>query len=258
MKKMNKILLFINVICWLSGSVYANDNEARTLFESSRQKLVLNNIRMSVDLLTTNGKGQSKSKQLDVVYGKFNDLKKVMVEFTGPEKVKGTKILATDYPDKRGLIEIYMPATGKVQKIRANQHNMRIMDSEIPIEQFRAMVTSELCFTMLEKDNYQGVACQKIKIENSNDTDYEIIYISSDDKLILHIDKYDKRNELLIETEFADYKKIENSSKTFYYPEEIKVKNLKSGKSSELKVRDMAVLNHVEPGDFVIQSEQTL
>ncbi len=80
---------------------------------------------MNLDLETFGGKGESKSKSLIVSFAEFDQKKKVMIEFVAPENVSGTKILTTDYPNKKGIIEIYMPATGKIQRIRANWCNLK-------------------------------------------------------------------------------------------------------------------------------------
>lgn len=231
----------------------ASNKDARSIFEESRQKLVLKNISLSINLTTSNNKGQSKIRMIDITYAEFDELKKVLFEFTGPENIKGTRILATDFPDKRGVIEIYMPSTGKVQKVRANQRNMRIMGSEIPIEQFRTFINAETTFLMLDNEIFNGTNCYRVKVTNNADNDYEIAYISIDNELLLHIDKFDSKDNLLSQTDLSDYQVLNNNSKNVY-PQQIKVSNHKSGKTSVINVLQMNALTNMDIEKFNLES----
>jgi hypothetical protein len=133
---MKSILSFI-IAMTIFLSLSANDkSEAKRLIESAQNKLQLKNIHLNMELETFDNKGEGKFKNLLVSFAEFENEKKVLIEFLAPEKVSGTKILTTKPNDKKGIIEIYMPSTGKIQKIRANQRNLKIMGSEIPIAQF--------------------------------------------------------------------------------------------------------------------------
>lgn len=228
-----------------------NNTDAQKVFENSKNKLSLKNIHLVFDLESFDGKGNSKTKALSVSFAEFGPEKKVMVEIIAPQDIKGTKILTTDYPDKQGLIEIYMPSTGKIQKIKANQHNLKIMGSEIPIDQFSSTIGSDNQFTLLGKAPSDGVKCHKIKIQKHNKKGYEIAFVSIDKEYLLRIEKYDEQNKMINLIKLCEY--IEKSLSTQkVYPKEISVKNFKTGKSSNMKIRNIEILKKVDIRDFTL------
>jgi len=246
---MKKIILIISATI-LMFNVFADDNvEAKRLIENSQKKIALKNILLNLDLETFDSKGRSKSKSLIVSFAEFEQQKKVLVEFIAPENVLGTKILTTDYPNKQGIIEIYMPSTGKIQTIKSNKRNLKIMGSEIPISQFSTALETDYNFSFAGKELINEILCHKVKVENPDKKDYGIVFISIDDEHLLRVEKYDVRNKLLSLTELSDYIKIENSVNKVY-PQKVKVKNYKTGKSSNLKVNNVTYLSRVDIEDF--------
>jgi hypothetical protein len=229
----------------------SDDVKAKKLFENSKQKLSLKNVSMDLDLEILDKKGNLKSKSLSVAFAEFNQEKKVMIEITAPEKVKGTKILTTNYLDKKGIIEIYMPATGKIQKFRANNRNLKLMGSEIPITQFSSIVDSDYSFSLLENSELSGIICHKIRVDKPDDNEYGIAYISVKDGYLLRVEKYDSKDQLQSLTELSDYIKVKNSEGKFY-PKLIQVSNFKSGKSSNMKVRSLKYIQNVNTANFQI------
>lgn len=241
--------MFIGVNSLFAAS--SDDVKAKQLFENSKQKLSLKNVSLDLDLEIIDKKGNIKSKSLSVAFAEFNQEKKVMIEITAPEKVKGTKILTTNYQDKKGIIEIYMPATGKIQKFRANNRNLKLMGSEIPITQFSSIIDSDYSFTLLENAKVNGIMCYKIRVQKPEELEYGIAYISVKEEYLLRVEKYDSKDQLQTLTELSDYMKVTNSESKFY-PQLIHVSNFKSGKSSNMKVRSLEYVQNVNIASFQI------
>ncbi|WP_299576592.1 outer membrane lipoprotein-sorting protein [uncultured Sunxiuqinia sp.] len=253
---MKKIIILLCLTFSLFSASATDTMEAKKLFEHSTQKLSLQNIRLVLDLETFDGKGNCKTKELTVSYAQFDDERKVLIELLAPENVMGTKIVTTDYPDKKGIIEIYMPATGRVQKIRANQRNLKIIGTEIPIEQFKSAIDKDFEFTFLEKTDLNDTHCQKIKIQSPEEKGYRIAFVSIDKEQLMSIEQYDIKGKLVGVTEFSNYIEVANSNAKFF-PQMILVKNLKSGKSSDLKVRQVNHLSQVNSDDFILTPTQS-
>ncbi|MDA3953385.1 MAG: outer membrane lipoprotein-sorting protein [Bacteroidales bacterium] len=255
---MKRSILIISSILFVFITV-ANDNiNAKELFEASKLKLSIANVHLILDLETFDKKGNRKSKVLEVSYATFDQLKKVKIEFIAPENIMGTKIITTEYPDKKGLIEIYMPSTGRVQKIRASQSNLKIMGTEIPIAQFSSTINSDFDFTHIGSEVVNGLQCYKIKVQNPNGKgDYGIAFISKDKEQLYRVEKYDSQSKLIILTELLEYTKINNSS-NIVYPQRIFVKNFKTGKSSNMNIRNMNFLEKVTIEDFKLSTKTLL
>lgn len=250
---MNKLYLLFSTLLFTLFTI-ANDNvEAKRLIENSQKKLSLKNVHLRMELETIDKMGQSKSKTLIVSFAEFGEEKKVMIEFVAPDKVSGTKILTTNYPNKKGIIEIYMPSTGKIQKIRANQRNLKIMGSEIPINQFNKIIDAELNFSLLGKEMINGTECHKIKVEKQGSKDYGIAFVSVEKEQLLRVERYNVQDKLQSLTELVDYMEVSNSESKVY-PSVVRVKNFKTGKSSNMKVRDVNYLTKVNIEDFKLSS----
>lgn len=246
--------LFVGANSLLASTI---DNvKAREFFENSKQKLSLKNVCLDLDLEILDKKGNIKSKSLSVAFGEFNQEKKVMIEITAPDEVKGTKILTTNYLDKKGIIEIYMPATGKIQKFRANNRNLKLMGSEIPITQFSSIVESDYSFSLLGNTNLNGISCHKIKVLKPDEDEYAIAFVSVKEEYLLRVEKYDSKDQLQSLTELSDYMKVNNSNGKFY-PKLIRVSNSKSGKSSKMKVRSLEYVQKMNDADFQIISNKS-
>ena len=248
---MKRIITFFSAMTVIF-SLWANDKpEAERLIESAQNKLQLKNIHLNMELETIDKKGNLKSKNLLISFAEFDKEKKVLIEFLAPGKVSGTKILTTKPQGKKGIIEIYMPSTGKIQKIKANHRNLKIMGSEIPIGQFGKIVEGELNYTLLEKETINGIECHKVKIEEQGSKEHRIVFISIEKEYLLRVEKYVAQNKLVSFTDLSDYMEIGNSALKVY-PKNIYVKNLKSGKSSNMKLLNVNILSNAELKDFIL------
>ena len=250
MKKLLTYTLFILVCCSFADSGFT----AKQLINSSKSKLALKNVHLALELVTTDNKDKSKTKELTVDFAEFGEQKKVKIEITAPDHVSGTKIITTDYPNKKGLIEIFVPATGKIQRIKANKFNMKIIGSEVPINQFSNIIGGDFNFKKEGIILIDDEECYKIKIENSESKSYGIAYISVQDQYLLRLEQYNTNNKLLKITELSDYIKITNS-KDKYYPKHISVKNMRNSKSSRMLIREVKYLSQLNLEDFELTAD---
>lgn len=242
------------IVTFLAGMHigFAADNvEAKRLIENSQNKLSLKNVHLNLEMETIDKKNVSKSKRLMVTIGEFGEERRVMIEFVSPEKVSGTKILTSQSPNGSDIIEIYMPSTGKVQKIKANQRNVKIMGSEIPVSQFSNIIESDFNFDLLGKEVIEGKECHKIKIDKVGKKEYGIAYVSVEKELLLRVERYNSKDKLITVTDLSEYLEVNNSDKKVY-PGKINVKNIKTGKLSNVKVHEVSYLTQVDIEDFQI------
>jgi hypothetical protein len=254
---MKKLIAFGILFTALLNAVTASDAvEARQLFFASKAKLALKNVHLILDLKTFDGRGKSKTKSLDIAFAEFNKEKKVLVKITAPDNVKGTKILTTDSPDKKGIVEIYMPATGKIQKIKASKRNLKIMGSEIPLAQFSNIVEAGFKFSLLGKDDLDGTLCYKIKLESPDAKEYGVAFVSVKDKNLLQLEQYNSRGEMATLTKFSNYVEVSNTSGK-YYPRFISVKNLKTGERSDMKILRANYISDISINDFSLANSNS-
>ncbi|MCF6357198.1 MAG: outer membrane lipoprotein-sorting protein [Draconibacterium sp.] len=250
---MKKTILLITVVIIVLHVSASSNSEAKKIFESCKQKMSFKNVSMILDLETFDKRGNKKTKEMTVSFAEFDRQKKVLIEFTSPELITGTKIVTTDYSNQKGIIEIYSPATGRVQKIKANQHNLKIMGSKIPISQFSWLDESGFSFTSLGNEQFNGVNCHKIKIEKSGEKEYTIAFISAVNEYLLRIQKYDRNGQIISITELSDYFNVNGASKKVY-PQKISIANIKTGEKTNMEVHEVNILSKVSIDDFTLEA----
>lgn len=251
---MGKKLFIIAFLFSAFAAQAAGNVDAQKILEKSKQKLALINVHLVLELETSDAKGNEKGKSMDVTFAEFGTEKKVMVEVTAPENLNGMKILTTDFEDKKGIIEIYMPATGKIQKIRASQRNIRMLGSEIPINQFSAALDADFDFNLIGEKMINGENCYEIMIGKEGEKTYELAYVTVETEQLIRLDAYVSGDKLATRTDMTGYMKVVGTSSKMY-PQEIKVQNFKNGKSSLLRVKQVDYLNNVSQDDFQLVSK---
>ncbi|MFO7999981.1 MAG: outer membrane lipoprotein-sorting protein [Marinilabilia sp.] len=223
--------------CFLLGLITSagaqNGTDAGQIFEESVKNLSLKNVRGALDLQTTDEKGNKKNRELSVIFAEFGPQKKVMIEITAPENVKGTRILATDFPDKEGIIQVYMPASGKIQKYRATKSNLKRVGKNIPVNHFSNAKYSEYEAEMMGQEIYNDIECYKIHLQVPGETEHRIAFVSKEKEQLLRMEEYDEQNELIAFTELSEYFETDIPDHK-YYPRKVHIKDIKSGKVSEM------------------------
>ncbi|WP_291862748.1 outer membrane lipoprotein-sorting protein [Marinilabilia sp.] len=242
------ILLFC-----LLGMFNTGDKEqknAKETFEIAVKKLVLKDVRATITLETFDGNGNDKSRTLNVSFAKFDETKKVMIEITAPEDLLGTRILMTDYSDKEGIIEVFLPATGKIRKFRANNRRLKMVDSEIPMNHFSSSAFANYQLLESKQVTINGVDYKKIKLHLPDKSEYLIAYVDVSRELLSRIESYDSGAKLTDITEFTDYRHINSTGNELIFPHKVNVSNPSSGKASVLTINDLKTLKQIQKSDF--------
>lgn len=244
------ILLF----CLLGIVNPANGAEkhTKTAFENAVKKLALKDVQAQITLKTTDAGGNSILRKLNVSFGDFEKTRKVMIQITAPEDLKGTQILTTHFIDKsrKSTIEIFLPSTGKIRKFRANNRKLKIPGTEIPINHFSSAAFDDYLISIEEKDIFNGRQVQKIKLHLPGNDEYMVVYLDLQAERLYRIKSYDKNENLTSNTEFTDYRHTEPSEIENCFPYKVLVHNPISGKTSELTVSKINQLTQIRDADF--------
>ena len=255
MKQTSIIVLIFFLL--VSYSFAKPGTDAKQIFKNSKRNLSLINVHLFMDVKTFDKKGIEKSKSLEVSFAEFNEQKKVLISILAPENMSGMKILSTDYLNKKGIIEIYMPATDKIQKIRAGQHHTKILESGVPINIFRSIVDDNLKYTIIGEETIQGKPCYKIKIGNTEkNREYKIACVSKEQNRLLSLKEFDNRKNIIMSTVMANYQTVTNPKK-LVYPKEIEITNFKTGKRSIVKIKQASYLFNAKIDDFKLNPKNS-
>ena len=244
-------ILFI----YLSGIINpANgaEKQTKTAFENAVKKMALKDVQAQMTLETFDGNGANTLRTLNLSFAQFDDAKKVMIEITSPEDLKGTQILTTHFIDKsrKSTIEIFLPSTGKIRKFRANNRKLKIPGTEIPMNHSSSAAFDDYLISEEEKDNFNGREVQKIKLQLPGNAEYLVAYLDVQAELLYLIKSYDNKGNLTSTTEFTDYRHTESSEIDNHFPHKVHVYNPISGKTSELTITKLSQLSQIRNSDF--------
>lgn len=253
---MKKALLFALLMITLSPARAGYNSEARKIFEESRQKMTLRNVSMVLDLISADRHGNTKSRTLAVTIAELGSRKKVLIEFTAPESVRGTKIVTTYDTTRKGIIEIYTPATGRIQKLRASRRNLKVMGSKIPISRIGQTIDLNFNFSQLGTTQVEGTTCYKIRLQKTGKKEYLIAYISTAERYLLRLEKYDMNDQLTSVTVMSGYFRV-NGAGSKVYPRHIIIRDLKTNEAITMNIHKAVVPERINPDVFTLSPAGT-
>jgi hypothetical protein len=244
-------LLFIYLLGIINPANGA-EKQTKTAFENAVKKLALKDAQAQITLKTTDARGSSILRNITVSFGDFEKTRKVMIQITGPEDLKGTQVLTTHFIDKsrKSTIEIFLPSTGKIRKFRANNRKLKIPGTEIPMNHFSSAAFDDYLISEEEKDNFNGREVQKIKLQLPGNAEYLVAYLDVQAELLYRINSFDNKGNLTSDTEFTDYRHPEFYTSENHFPYKVHVYNPTSGKTSELTITKLSQLTQIRDSDF--------
>jgi len=214
MKTKLPIILFI----LLTAPLVRAQDSAKEIFLNATELISTENIEMTMTIDETNSKGQSKTKELTVLKGKFGDEERTKVTWQKPERAKGTTIIITQLPSETGTIEVYTPSNGKTRKLKATDSNMKMIGTGFGSINIANYDAENLKYEMLNDTLINSKPCHQIKVSGSGteDNSSAILLIQKDVNYILQFARFDEKNKTLSLTKISDYKKVEGPSDKMY------------------------------------------
>lgn len=248
---MKRILLIFCILTGLFDS-HAQGTEAGPgeIFENAVRSLSLNNARMQMTMKTTDQKGNSKIRELQSTFASVDDTKQVMIEITAPDNLKGTKVLSTHRPDEQGVVQLYMPSTGKTRKFRANRRNLERMGNNIPIGHFTTNSYAGYKAISIGKEQLDGTECHKIHLRpEGEENTYGIAFVTVENKQLVRIEQYDQNAQITGLTELSEYQAT-NVPGNKLYPRQINIRKTNSSESTEITITGINPIPNPEELNF--------
>ncbi len=175
---------------------------------------------------------KSISYENKVNNGKDGD--KSLMEFISPLDVKGTKFLSHEKINKNNNQWLYLPALKRVKRINSKNKSGSFMGSEFSYEDISSREILKYTYSSkVDKAEVDGISCyvyERFPKDKNSGYSKEIIYVNKSKFLILKIEFFDKKNELLKTARYYDYKKINNT----YRVKKIFMKNHQNLKATTL------------------------
>lgn len=240
------------LLLFLSIPSFGQDT-AETIFKKASDKLLLNNMELSITIKETSRSKQVKEKNFNVLMAKFGMVEKTKTVIQKPLLAKGVTIVITNYPKKVGLIEIFTPANGKIRKLKATPQNMERVGASSPLSNYTSKDPNDLNFKLIGKQQLDDKSCYLIMVTEKMDTNGAKAEFLIDEESfhILQIASYDTSGNKSITTltDFQDIKDFKGK----VYPMHIVTKLMKDGEEKDMKVLSLTIRSDVKEEDFKIQ-----
>ncbi|TCO07442.1 outer membrane lipoprotein-sorting protein [Natronoflexus pectinivorans] len=246
---MNRLILIIAALLFCNFWSLQSQTP-KELFRESLEKIARQNIHLEIELESTNRRGNSRVREMDVFTSNIDDVRYVKVELLSPDEVKGVKIVTSGSEENRGTVEIFMPATGRVQRLRSYD-NPTVMGSEIPLDQLNFDAYKNYGFSMETREMLNGLEHHKLKLESTDDEGWFYVWISVDEVLLNRIERFNAAGVKSMVTEMSDYHVVSHHSGALF-PGEIQSTNLQSNEQSVMRIRSVQPILNPSKEDYTL------
>ncbi|MEZ5530092.1 MAG: outer membrane lipoprotein-sorting protein [Porticoccaceae bacterium] len=176
---------------------------------------------------------------------------KSLVLFSTPKDIEGTALLSHAKildPDDQWL---YLPALKRVKRISSKNKSGPFVGSEFAFEDFTASELNKFSYKYLRQEPCGDLQCDVVerypRYENSGYTK-QVSWVDTTEFQIRKIEFYDRRDSLLKELVFEDYRKYDDK---FWRPHRLSMKNLQTNKSTDLVYGEYKFGVGLTDNDFV-------
>lgn len=140
---------------------------------------------------------------------------KSLMEFKTPLDVKGTKFLTHEKIKKNNNQWLYLPALKRIKRITSKNKSGSFMGSEFSYEDISSREPSKYTHSkQFQEEKLNGIDIYKYerypKDKNSGYSK-QILYVDKNKFVVLKIEFYDKKKELLKTAVYSGYKKIKDT-----------------------------------------------
>jgi len=250
---MLRIYLYMLFIIWCLPVI--GQDEAASVFSKATNRILTNNMEMSIHQKITDKKGRVKEKAFDVLLANFGDEEKTKMTMLKPERAAGITIILTKTPDDEGIIEVYTPANGKTRKMMATPKNIKMVGSDFFISNYSSKKKEDLEIKLLEKQEIDGKMCYKLEIEdkvNSNGGKAELI-VEQESFHIIQIITYNEKGEKSTISKLSDFEAVQGIKNKFQ-PMLITTDNLQDKQQTEIRIVEITPKNNLTAEEFMIDA----
>lgn len=192
---------------------------------------------VDMTMVLRNAAGQESSRSMSFTTLEMPDESvgdKSLVLFSIPRDIEGTALLSHAKildPDDQWL---YLPALKRVKRISSRNKSGPFVGSEFAFEDFTASELNKFSYKYLREEPCGELQCDVVerypRYENSGYTK-QISWVDTTDYQIRKIEFYDRRDSLLKELKFEDYRKYDGK---YWRAHRMAMKNLQTNKSTDL------------------------
>lgn len=250
------LLIAIQAHAAISADDIMNKNEAARRVSS---------MEANAELVT---KGEGGEKKKDFEWWRELTPDKVhyntLTRFKTPAEVRGEGILFKEKGGGDTDVKMYLPSFKKIRRVESQQQSGSFMGSEFSYSDIATPKAADYKYKLLRTEpcpNDKAVQCYVIESTPANDTvkdstgtSRSVKWVRADNFMDTKGEYYDQNGALWKRMEATNIKKVDPANNK-WLAYDIKMDNLKNGKSTELSLKDVKVNHDIKDSTF---SEQNL
>jgi hypothetical protein len=224
---------------------------------SSRDKAITGSLSAKISLLITEKNGSTRIRTISMVTKSYPDgSEKRSIKFLEPADVKGTSMLITDNKTSADEMWIFLPALNKTRRIVSTERGKNFMSSEFTNADMSSPAPSD--FTNMHAPNsgenntwvIESIPADNVKVDEYGYSK-KISYIGKGDLTVKKIEFYNFENKLFKILEIRSVQPLEGGR---YLVKDMLARNLINGRSSEMKMDNIAVNARIDDSIFSLQN----
>jgi len=229
-------------------------DDPKMIFTRALDQMMTDHMELSMDIETTDEKGQIKKKSYDILMAKFGEVEKTRMVMQKPERAKGVTVVITNSPGETGLIEVYTPANGKVRKMKATPENMDQVGSNLILSSLTSLNREDLSHALEGMQEVDGKNCYTLKVNDNSDSkgmNAEFLVEESTYHLvqILFFDDKEKNTSITTLSDFQSIAGVEGKIQAM----QIDTKDMEENTQTRMQVLQIAHRPDLKEEDFAIQ-----
>lgn len=161
---------------------------------------------------------------------------KSLLEFLIPKDVSGTKLLTWSVKADDDSQWIYLPAFKKTKRISSSTKSSSFMGSEFTYEDLRSVDIDKFDYKFISEEKKGDDLIWNYEKTPKEKSGYSKQVLKTSQKYMspVEVSYYDRSDSLLKTAVSSDFKSYKVGAKVFWRPNKIIMKNVQTGKESEL------------------------
>jgi outer membrane lipoprotein-sorting protein len=232
----------------------AQSAEARGLEiakEMDRRDAGFKDMAASLTMVLRNRHGEESTRETrNRTLEGTTDGDKTLIVFDEPRDVQGTALLTFTHKAGDDDQWLYLPALKRVKRIASNNKSGPFMGSEFAYEDVSSQEVEKYTYKYLRDETLGGAAhfvVERVPVDPRSGYNRQIVWIDQKEYRPMKVEFYDRKNELLKTLDYVGYKKYLDK---FWRPNQMKMVNHQSGKSTDLNWTGYKFKNGFTERDF--------
>lgn len=237
------------IISLLTSSIWAisNHDVAKKSDDAMSQFM---DAKSDMNMILVNANGQERERLMTMLVLEKEGGDMSLMTFLSPSDVKGTKFLNYEHINKDDDQWLYLPALKRVKRIASENKSGSFMGSEFSYEDLSSFDVDKYIYEgeakLVMLNGKKAYLSERRPVMDNSGYSKQVSWTDTETFLILKVEYYDRKHELLKTAFFENYKKISG----VWRVGKMTMKNHQNDKKTILIWKNETVKNGLKEKDF--------